>query len=202
MEQGIMITGGGALLTGLDLRLEHETGMPIHIANNPLQSVAIGSGQALEEFDALSREGLLLTRRGQVRLALTCSNASPSAAPPSSSWCWSPSSDHLRRPGSGVIDGARETAGDVFRPSAAPPAPCSAVREHVARDLRLRGREAPARRPGRPGRGRGGRRHRRRRRRARDAGAGGVGQAAHAGQRARGDGAGRERAGVELRSHR
>ena len=53
MEQGIMITGGGALLTGLDLRLEHETGMPIHIASNPLQSVAIGSGQALEEFDAV-----------------------------------------------------------------------------------------------------------------------------------------------------
>jgi rod shape-determining protein MreB and related proteins len=64
MEQGIMITGGGALLTGLDLRLEHETGMPIHIAHNPLQSVAIGSGQALEEFDALSRAGLF---RGQER---------------------------------------------------------------------------------------------------------------------------------------
>jgi rod shape-determining protein MreB len=53
MEQGIMLAGGGALLTGLDLRLEHETGMPIHIAANPLQAVAIGSGQALEEFEAL-----------------------------------------------------------------------------------------------------------------------------------------------------
>jgi rod shape-determining protein MreB len=64
MEQGIMVTGGGALLAGLDLRLEHETGMPIHVASNPLQSVAIGSGQALEEFDALSRAGLF---RGQER---------------------------------------------------------------------------------------------------------------------------------------
>jgi rod shape-determining protein MreB len=64
MEQGIMVTGGGALLTGLDRRLEHETGMPIHVATNPLQSVAIGSGQALEEFDALSRAGLF---RGQER---------------------------------------------------------------------------------------------------------------------------------------
>jgi rod shape-determining protein MreB len=64
MEQGIMVTGGGALLTGLDQRLEHETGMPIHVATNPLQSVAIGSGQALEEFDALSRAGLF---RGQER---------------------------------------------------------------------------------------------------------------------------------------
>jgi rod shape-determining protein MreB len=53
MEQGIMITGGGALLQGLDRRLEHETGMPIHIADNPLQSVAIGSGQYLENLDAL-----------------------------------------------------------------------------------------------------------------------------------------------------
>jgi rod shape-determining protein MreB and related proteins len=64
MEQGIMITGGGALLTGLDRRLEHETGMPIHIAPNPLESVAIGSGQALEHFDALLRGGLF---RGQDR---------------------------------------------------------------------------------------------------------------------------------------
>ena len=64
MEQGIMVTGGGALLTGLDRRLQHETGMPIHVAANPLQSVAIGSGQALEEFDALSRAGLF---RGQER---------------------------------------------------------------------------------------------------------------------------------------
>jgi rod shape-determining protein MreB len=53
MEQGIVLTGGGALLLGLDRRLEHETGMPICIAENPLQSVAIGSGQSLEEFEAL-----------------------------------------------------------------------------------------------------------------------------------------------------
>jgi rod shape-determining protein MreB len=55
MEQGITITGGGALLTGLDVRLAHETGMSIHIARNPLHSVAIGSGQTLEHFEALSR---------------------------------------------------------------------------------------------------------------------------------------------------
>ncbi len=49
MERGIVITGGGALLHGLDRRLEVETGMPIVIADNPLYSVVIGSGQYLEE---------------------------------------------------------------------------------------------------------------------------------------------------------
>ncbi len=53
MEQGIVIAGGGALLNGLDRRLAAETGMPIRIADNPLQCVAIGSGQSLEEFEAL-----------------------------------------------------------------------------------------------------------------------------------------------------
>jgi rod shape-determining protein MreB len=53
MEQGIVITGGGALLNGLDARLNHETGMPIVVADNPLHSVALGSGQSLEEFEAL-----------------------------------------------------------------------------------------------------------------------------------------------------
>ena len=53
MEQGIVLTGGGALLTGLDARLSTETGMPIVVAENPLLSVVIGGGQFLEEFEAL-----------------------------------------------------------------------------------------------------------------------------------------------------
>ena len=53
MEKGIVITGGGALLHGLDRRLANETGMPIIIAKNPLFSVVVGSGQCLEEFDVL-----------------------------------------------------------------------------------------------------------------------------------------------------
>ncbi|MGI9119232.1 MAG: rod shape-determining protein [Acidimicrobiales bacterium] len=53
MERGIVITGGGALLLGLSERLQAETGMPITVAPNPLQSVAMGSGQSLEEFEAL-----------------------------------------------------------------------------------------------------------------------------------------------------
>lgn len=53
MEAGIVLTGGGALLHGLDVRLQAETGMPIVIANNPLFSVALGAGQCLEEFNVL-----------------------------------------------------------------------------------------------------------------------------------------------------
>ena len=53
MEDGITITGGGALLGGLDQRLSHETGMPIRVADEPLYSVVIGSGRALENIDAM-----------------------------------------------------------------------------------------------------------------------------------------------------
>jgi rod shape-determining protein MreB len=58
MEQGIVLAGGGALLNGIDARLMHETGMPIVIAPNPLFCVAIGSGQSLEEFEALKNAGM------------------------------------------------------------------------------------------------------------------------------------------------
>jgi rod shape-determining protein MreB len=59
MDQGIMLAGGGALLNGLDGRLQDETGMPIAIAPNPLHAVAVGSGQSLEHFEALN--GVLFT---------------------------------------------------------------------------------------------------------------------------------------------
>ena len=50
---------GGALLKGLPERLAHETGMPIRIAPRPLEAVALGSGQALEEFEVL--QGVLFS---------------------------------------------------------------------------------------------------------------------------------------------
>ncbi len=53
MEHGITLAGGGALLHGLDSRLNSETGMPIKIARNPLHAVAIGSGMYLEAYDSL-----------------------------------------------------------------------------------------------------------------------------------------------------
>ena len=55
MDRGIVLTGGGALLQGLDERLRHETGMPIIVAERPLECVALGSGKCVEEFEALQQ---------------------------------------------------------------------------------------------------------------------------------------------------
>ncbi len=48
-QKGIMLTGGGSLLKGLDKRIQDETGLPVTIANDPLSCVAIGTGRILEE---------------------------------------------------------------------------------------------------------------------------------------------------------
>ena len=61
MEKGIVVTGGGSLLHGLDARLAAETGMPVRRAKNPLYTVVLGSGQCLEEFDVL-KEVLVASR--------------------------------------------------------------------------------------------------------------------------------------------
>jgi len=55
MEYGIVLTGGGSLLRGLDERLRHETGMPVHVSENALTNVVDGSAMALEEIDALKK---------------------------------------------------------------------------------------------------------------------------------------------------
>ncbi|NNF46231.1 MAG: rod shape-determining protein, partial [Desulfofustis sp.] len=53
VDQGIVLTGGGALLKNLDKCLKQETGMPIIVADDPLSSVVLGSGQALDNLDIL-----------------------------------------------------------------------------------------------------------------------------------------------------
>ena len=55
MERGIVITGGGAQLIGLENAIQAETGMPVHRAKHPLYSVVLGSGQCLENFDVLKQ---------------------------------------------------------------------------------------------------------------------------------------------------
>ena len=51
MDQGIILAGGGAMLKGLDARLQEETRMPVHIADDPLQCVVRGTGECLEHLE-------------------------------------------------------------------------------------------------------------------------------------------------------
>ena len=53
IDHGITLTGGGALLRGLDELISGETGMPVHIAENPLDCVAEGTGKVLENINVL-----------------------------------------------------------------------------------------------------------------------------------------------------
>ena len=55
IEQSIVLTGGGALLDGIDKAITEETGMPVRLADNPLDCVAIGTGLALENIDKLKK---------------------------------------------------------------------------------------------------------------------------------------------------
>lgn len=55
MDKGIMITGGGALLQGLDELINKETHMPVRIAESPLDCVALGAGKSLEHIDKFGR---------------------------------------------------------------------------------------------------------------------------------------------------
>ena len=48
IDRGIMLTGGGALLRGLDKLVSQETGIPVHVAERPLDCVVEGTGKSLE----------------------------------------------------------------------------------------------------------------------------------------------------------
>ncbi|MCK1996557.1 rod shape-determining protein [Psychrobacillus psychrodurans] len=56
MERGIMLTGGGALLKNLDKVISEQTNMPVFIAEDPLDCVAIGTGKALDHMNILKRQ--------------------------------------------------------------------------------------------------------------------------------------------------
>jgi rod shape-determining protein MreB len=59
MDKGIVLSGGGALLRGLDQRLRDETGLPVVPAEDPLASVVLGTGRVLEDIDLLRKVSLL-----------------------------------------------------------------------------------------------------------------------------------------------
>jgi rod shape-determining protein MreB len=54
VDMGLTLTGGGALLKNIDKRFSKETGLPVHIADDPLACVAIGTGKALEQEETFS----------------------------------------------------------------------------------------------------------------------------------------------------
>lgn len=55
MDRGIVLTGGGCLLKGLDELLRQETGMPVHVTEDAMTCVVVGSGKALDEIDVLKK---------------------------------------------------------------------------------------------------------------------------------------------------
>ncbi len=58
MDKGIVLSGGGSMLRGLDQRLRNETGLPVVLAEDPLASVVLGTGRVLEDIDLLRKVSL------------------------------------------------------------------------------------------------------------------------------------------------
>ena len=54
VKNGIYLAGGGALIKGLDRRLNEKTGLPFHIAEDPLRAIARGTGTALKNINRFS----------------------------------------------------------------------------------------------------------------------------------------------------
>ena len=67
MKNGIYITGGGALILGIDEMIEQRTGIRTYIADDPLNCVAKGTGMALKDINLLQNNGYIFKTREQVK---------------------------------------------------------------------------------------------------------------------------------------
>lgn len=63
MDRGVIVTGGGALLHGLDRLLSRETGLPIYVSENAISSVALGTGRALEDIELIENKDVARGRK-------------------------------------------------------------------------------------------------------------------------------------------
>ena len=62
LETGMFLTGGGSLLKGIDMRLARECEVPVHLTEQPLETVVLGAGRMLENLDEY-KESFLFSRR-------------------------------------------------------------------------------------------------------------------------------------------
>ena len=62
-KSGICVTGGGALMYGIDKRIEDRTGIEVHIAEDPMSCVAVGTGRALDNIEVLERANINRRKR-------------------------------------------------------------------------------------------------------------------------------------------
>ena len=67
VNNGMVLTGGGALLEGFVRLIQEETGVPVTLAEDPLTCVARGTGEVLNRLDQIARTGVLSTRRARGR---------------------------------------------------------------------------------------------------------------------------------------
>ena len=65
VDRGIVMTGGGSMIHGLDKLINRETGIPTYLADDPLSCVALGTGKALDALESLQDSLTTLNKKSQ-----------------------------------------------------------------------------------------------------------------------------------------